>query len=233
MPKFDHAAIQQAAVAHTDESENGRTLTQRWLEAPEHVDELLEAVSANESLRRFCQRAGIAYSSVQRALTGEILEERYRAAQEQAAEHLLGEMQRVQLALEGRDEHGDLKTKTITKVSKDGTRTQVEVPDAMDPKVGAVILANLQWRVTKLNQRRYSDRQVLEQHTFDHTKAHLEAVRQLARHPRALIEGQVLRPAVGYEAQPQRTPASDLVHRGPTPETVLTPAIQRASAPIL
>ncbi len=169
MPKHDHVAINQTFVAPTDESPDTRTATQRWLADPANIERLMGAIASGQSVRRFCEKEGISYSPVQRALVTPELEPGYREAQEQMAEHLLGEMERVSQLIE------------------DGK---------LDGKDGGVILKNLEWRVTKLNQRRYSDRQVVEQHTFDHTRAQMEAVRQLARAQRPAIEGQVVRPAL-------------------------------------
>lgn len=191
MPKHDHAAIQQGFVATTDESKETRTLTQRWLADSENIDRLLEVVSGGQSLRRFCEKEGISYSPVQRALTGAELEPRYRAAQEDMAEHLMGEIERISRLVEGEvllDEHG----KPV--LNEDGLAVMVA---GIDPKAAAVILDGLKWRITKLNQRRYSDKQVIEQHVIDHAKMHREAVRALAGAPRRpAIEGQVVRPAL-------------------------------------
>jgi hypothetical protein len=155
-PKYDHAAINQMHVARPPTEAQARTRTQAWLAVPENIDRLLETVTCGQSLRRFCEQEEIAYSPVQRALMTDALRPRYYAAQEEQAEHLLGEMERVTQRIES----GDL-----------------------EPKAGAVVLDSIKWRLSKFNARRYSDRQVIEQHTFDHTKAHVEAVRALARMP--------------------------------------------------
>jgi hypothetical protein len=177
--KYDYVAMNDASVVPTDESPSARTVTQRWLEEPSNVERLFELVSCGRPLRRFCESEGLAYSPIQRALTSAAHRDRYYEAQEQQAEHLLGEMERLSGLIE------------------DAT---------IDPKAGAVLLSNLQWRISKFNARRYSDRQVIEQHTFDHTAAHIEAVRALARQPRRpAIEGQVIRPILSHEPQPRST----------------------------
>lgn len=165
-PKHDHAAINQSFVTESDESLPTRTATQAWLAVPDNVERLLETVSGGQSVRRFCEREGISYSPVQRALTSPAIEPRYRQAQEEMAEHLLGEMERVCAEIEA---------------------------GKVDGKDGGVILKNLEWRVTKLNQRRYSDRQVIEQHLVDHAKLHRDALRALSALPRPAIEGEVVR----------------------------------------
>lgn len=170
MPKHDHKKINQAFVALTEETPAGQLRARDWLLIEENVERLLAAISGGQSVRRFCEAEGIAYSPVQRALTGDELEPRYRAAQEQMAEHLFGEQERICQLIEA---------------------------GKMDGKDGGVILKNLEWRITKLNQRRYSDRIVQEQHTFDHTKMQMEAVRLLAGKPRRpAIEGEVIRPSL-------------------------------------
>jgi hypothetical protein len=175
MPKNDHKSIHQAFVAKTDETDRGRSKASDWLRSTENVDRLLDAVASGQSLRRFCEAEGIAYATVQRALTVGDLEPRYRAAQEQMAEHLMGEIERISSRIE------------------DGS---------LDPKAGAVILDGLKWRITKLNQRRYSDRIVQEQHTFDHTKMHIEAVRTLARQGRTIEHELPALPAADRGAAP-------------------------------
>lgn len=151
--KYDHAELQQSFVASPPTEAEARTATQAWLRVPENIERLLEAVASGQSVRRFCERERISYSPVQRALTSPELEPRYRGAQEQQGEHLLGEMERITAKLES----GEL-----------------------DPKTGSVILDSLKWRMSKFNAR-YNDRQVIEQHQFNHTQAHIEAVRALAR----------------------------------------------------
>lgn len=181
MAKYDHKAINQTFVAPTDEGERSRTVTQTWLDEPKNIERILDVVASGQSLRRFCEREGLSYSAAQRRLTGDELISRYHEAQEQQGEHLLGEMERITKAIEGKD----LDDNEI-------------VP--MDPKAGQVILENLRWRISKFNARRFSDRQVIEQHTYDHTKAHIEAVRALAGAARRpAIEGQVVRPALTLE----------------------------------
>lgn len=163
-PKHDWEQINQSYVARPPEEAQARTKTQAWLAHEENIERLLEAVSSGQSVRRFCEFEGIAYSPVQRRLTSDDLRGRYEGAQSEQAEHLLGEMERISGLLEAGE---------------------------MDPKVGGVIMDSLKWRIQKLNQRKYSDRQVLEQHTYDHTKLQLEAVRQLARRP---IEARLVSP---------------------------------------
>jgi len=164
MPKHDHKAIQQSFVSTSDESAATRSKTSVWLSSADNIERLLEAISGGQSVRRFCEAECISYSPVQRALTSPDLEPRYRQAQEDVAEHLLGEIERISQKLEDDPE--------------------------FDPKKAAVILDGLKWRITKLNQRRYSDRQVVEQHIVDHAKLQREAVLQLARRPSpALIDG--------------------------------------------
>lgn len=144
-----------------------RTATQDWLAQGDNIERLLEAVSGGLSVRRFCDDEGITYAPVQRFLTAsDDMRGRYYQAQEDQAEHLLGEMERITQAIEA------------------GT---------IDPKAASVILDSIKWRLSKFNARRYSDRQVIEQHSFDHTKAHIEAVRLLARKG-VTIDGQLTGP---------------------------------------
>jgi hypothetical protein len=192
MPKYDYVAMNEAAVVPDNKAAS--TATQAWLQDPDNVDAVIESVSEGKSLRRFCEARSLSYSAVQRALTGEALDARYRAAQEELAEHLLGEMDRISRQLEDVQTVVD-PTTGRPMLDKYGS----VVTTAMDPKAAGVILSNLQWRVTKLNQRRYSDKQVVEQHTFDHTKAHIEAVRRLGRMPRPALEGRAARPALTFE----------------------------------
>lgn len=167
-PKNDWSKIADDLAAKPPGEAEARTRTQAWLQVPENVDRLLEAVSCGLSVRRFCEQEEITYSPVQRYLTStDDMRARYYAAQEDQAEHLLGEMERITQAIE----HG-----------------------TVDPKQGSVILDSIKWRLSKFNARRYSDRQVIEQHTFDHTKAHIEAVRQLARRGTTIIDGQLASP---------------------------------------
>lgn len=195
-PKHDHAAIQQGFVATTDEGPAARTRTQLWLADPDNVARLLATVSGGQSVRRFCESEGISYSPVQRALVS-THEAAYRQAQEDMAEHLMGEIERISIKLE----RGEL-----------------------DPKAAAVILDGLKWRISKLNQRRYSDRQIVEQHVVDHAKIHRQALRELASRPRPVIEGEVLRHRLTQE------PASELLRRSqadaaspPVTDAVLIP----------
>lgn len=222
MSKYDYKAMNDAHVVPTDESERGRTVTQIWLAEPSNVEKLFEIVSCGKPLRRYCETEGLAYSSIQRALTSAAHRDRYYEAQEQQAEHLLGEMERISVLIEG-DVLIDPKTGEPV-IDGDGT----PVRTALDPKAGAVLLSNLQWRISKFNARRYSDRQVIEQHTFDHTQAHIEAVRALARQPRRpAIEGQSreVMSALSHEPQPSSVlPASYSMDvgnpGGPMPVTV-------------
>ena len=188
MPKHDHAAIQQGFVATTPDDPESRYFTRNWLAVPDNIERLLETISSGQSLRRFCEKHGLTYSPVQRALTSDDLEPRYRAAQEEMAEHLLGEIERISKLVEGeilRDEHGN------AVLNDDGDAIMVA---GLDPKAAAVILDGLKWRITKLNQRRYSDRMINENHIIDHGKLHQQAIRELARRPRGqLIEGEVIR----------------------------------------
>ena len=175
-PKNDWKKIVDDLQAQPPGDEK-RTRTQAWLMVPENIERLLEAVSCGLSVRRFCEHEDITYSPVQRYLTAtDEMRARYYSAQEDQAEHLLGEMERITQAIE----HGSI-----------------------DPKQGSVILDSIKWRLSKFNARRYSDRQVIEQHTFDHTKAHIEAVRQLARRG-ATIDGQLAGPAAQALAGPTR-----------------------------
>jgi hypothetical protein len=191
--KHDHAAIQQTFVAVTPDDERSRFHTRDWLAVEGNVERLLEAVASGQSVRRYCERAQLTYAVVQRALTSDAWRELYHTAQEELAEHLMGECERVCEDIESGE---------------------------TDPKAGAVILANLQWRISKLNQRRYSDRQVIEQHVIDHAKMHRQAIANLARAPRQAIEGQVVRPALPApergtaplsvgQAQAERVPLDD------------------------
>ena len=189
MPKHDHAAIQQGFVATTDEGPQARTHTQAWLAVAGNLERLLEVVSGGQSLRRFCEREGLSYSPVQRHLTSPDVEPLYREAQEQMAEHLMGEIERISQEIEGRVLYNDDGTPALD------PKTGEPIVISMDPKAGAVILDGLKWRITKLNQRRYSDRQVVEQHVVDHAKLQMQAVRQLAARPRpALIDHDTQRP---------------------------------------
>lgn len=168
-PKNDWQKIAEDLQVQPPDGDDVRTRTQAWLAVPENIERLLEAVSCGLSVRRFCEQQEITYSPVQRMLTAtDEMRNRYYQAQEDQAEHLLGEMERITQAIE----HGTI-----------------------DPKQGSVILDSIKWRLSKFNARRYSDRQVIEQHTFDHTKAHIEAVRSLARLGRPAIDGQLAAPA--------------------------------------
>lgn len=183
MAKHDHKAIQQSFVATTPNDERSRTYTRDWLKVEENIELLLEVISGGQSLRRFCELHQLTYSPVQRALTSPALDARYRAAQEEMAEHLMGEIERISRLMEGEVLMEDGKPV----LNDEGEAILVK---AMDPKAGAVILDGLKWRITKLNQRRYSDRIVQENHIIDHAKLQMEAVRSLARQPRpALIDG--------------------------------------------
>lgn len=195
MPKYDHQAIGESFIAKPP-TERGKALTrtQSWLSEASNVEELLEAVACGDSLRRLCVRHQLAYAPVQRFLASPAMRDRYHTAQAEQTEHLMGEIARIQRELEGRDEDGELKYRDVKVVARDGTERTEQVVDAMDPKIGAVILDSLKWRISKLNPARYSDRQVLEQHTFDHTKAHIDAVRQLARQPRPELVGRDVTP---------------------------------------
>lgn len=197
-PKNDWKKIVDDLQAQPPGEAEARTRTQAWLAVPENVERLLEAVSCGLSVRRFCEKEEITYSPVQRHLTGtDEMRARYYAAQEDQAEHLLGEMERITQAIE------------------DGS---------VDPKQGSVILDSIKWRLSKFNARRYSDRQVIEQHTFDHTKAHIEAVRQLARRG-TTIDGQLASPGPGGPTRAIVYTPVDTVDTGDTRVSEESPVI--------
>jgi hypothetical protein len=201
-PKYDHKAISASFHARPPEGAEARTRTQKWLAVPENVERLLEDVSGGLSVRRICEQQGITYAPVQRFLTSDEMQARYYEAQEQHAEHLLGEMERITRAIE------------------EGT---------VDPKAGAVIMDSLKWRITKLNARRYSDKQVIEQHQYDHTKMHLEAVRQLARRP---IEARLVQDTGRLPRLSTERTASLVMHQDASVPTVAPDGVDAAYEPV-
>lgn len=180
MPRNDYEAVNRE-VAGKPDNKRATSKTKSWMQSPENLERMLDAIAAGRSLRRFCEDEGLTYSVAQAALVRDH-EPAYRAAQEREAEHLLGEQLRIMEKLEAGD---------------------------IDAKAASVILDTLRWRITKFNQRRFGDRQVIEQHTFDHTRMHVEALRQLARAPRAgILTGQGT-PRLGLQAAQEALPALD------------------------
>jgi len=139
-----------------------RQRTIEFLASEDSLEDLFAHISAGQSLRDYCVVKDMPYSTVQSALRGtEALEARYQAAL---------------------DARSDLQRDKIEEIVE-----QVERGD-IDPKAAAVAIGGRQWLAKVMNRKRYGDQQVVDVAVTDKTRLHLEALRLLARRPRAQVE---------------------------------------------
>jgi hypothetical protein len=144
---------------------------------------MLTWIASGYSLRDYCRTHDIAYGTVQARLTGDELRERYEAARITQAETCLDEISE----LESKVESGEL-----------------------DPKAGAVLIGSKQWRMERLNPRRYSPRssQTVDVRQWDMTKMHEQALKQLARTQRRGVPATITVhplpsvPAIAHNVEP-------------------------------
>lgn len=137
-----------------------RERTREYLSDAAKLDSIFAWIMDGYSLRDFCAAHDIAYSTVQEAFTkSPELQGRYETARAIQAETCMDEI----AALE--------------KLVESGT---------LDPRAGQVVIGSRQWRMERLNPKRYSPRtqQTVDVRHFDMAKLHALALRELAKRPR-------------------------------------------------
>jgi hypothetical protein len=141
-----------------------RARTHDYITDPVKLDAIFAWIIDGYSLRDFCAANDIAYSTVQESFskTPE-LQARYEAARAMQAETCMDEI----AALEKLVESGKL-----------------------DPRAGQVVIGSRQWRMERLNPKRYSPRtrQEVDIRHFDMAKLHALALRELAKRPRMVVK---------------------------------------------
>lgn len=144
-----------------DEIRARRERTRAFLQDAEAVDEFMERVAAGEGVRSLCDSLKLAYATVQRHLSND---PRYDAALDQRAYAVMEGIEEIE---------------------------QLVLADELDPKKADVLIKSMQFRLERLNPRRFGARQQIDVKHTDMTRLHLEAMRTLARAPR-LIEATVV-----------------------------------------
>lgn len=141
-----------------------RERTREYLSDPAKLDSVFAWIMDGYSLRDFCAANDIAYATVQEAFTKTPeLQGRYETARAIQAETCMDEI----AALEKLVEQGKL-----------------------DPRAGQVVIGSRQWRMERLNPKRYSPRtrQEVDIRHFDMARLHALALRELAKRPRMVAK---------------------------------------------